>query len=69
VTWGLLALGLEDPSAALLAAILLCGWYAGPGPTVVAVVLSAIAWTFFVEHPVASFAMGGPLAPHSPSSR
>jgi PAS domain S-box-containing protein len=64
VTWGLRALGLEDPSAAFLAAILLCAWYAGPGPTVLAVVLSAVAWTFFVVHPVSSFSMGGPLAPH-----
>jgi PAS domain-containing protein len=64
LTWGLRVLGLEDPSAAFLAAILLSAWYAGPGPTVLAVVLSAVAWTFFVEHPVSSFSMGGPLAPH-----
>ena len=30
----------------------------------VAVVLSAIAWTFFVEHPVYSFTIRGPLPPH-----
>jgi PAS domain S-box-containing protein len=44
--------GLANRSAAFLAAILLTGWYAGTGPTVVALVLSTFAFDFFFLPPV-----------------
>ena len=44
--------GLTSRSAAFLAAILLTGWYAGPGPLVVAMVLSTFAFDFFFLDPV-----------------
>ena len=60
VTQGLEQLGLEHPPAPFLAAILLCGWYAGPGPVVLAVVLSAVAFEFFFLPPLHSLDLRRP---------
>jgi PAS domain S-box-containing protein len=53
-TWALQLLGLEHPPAPFLAAILLCGWYAGTGPAIVAVLLSTFAFDFFFLPPLYS---------------
>ncbi len=53
--------GLTNRSAAFLAAILLTGWYAGPGPVVVAMVLSTFTFDFFFLPPLYTLGLqGGP---------
>jgi len=52
VTWALQLLGLEHPPAPFLAAILLCGWYTGTGPAILAVVLSTFAFDFLFLPPL-----------------
>lgn len=54
VAWALERLGLEHPPAPFLAAILLCGWYTGTGPAILAVVLSTVAFDFLFLPPLYS---------------
>ena len=46
VTWLSQLAGMKHPHAGFLAAILLTGWAAGPGPAVVATLLSIVAYEF-----------------------
>jgi PAS domain S-box-containing protein len=62
--WVLERFGLEHPPAPFLAAILLCGWFAGTGPVVVAVVLSTLAFKFFFLSPLHTFALDPASAPY-----
>jgi PAS domain S-box-containing protein len=59
-TWALQSLGLEHPPAPFLAAILLCGWYAGTGPVILAVTLSSLAFDYFFLPPLHSVDISPP---------
>src|SRR5882724_10122864 len=56
--------GLTNRSAAFLAAILLTGWYAGPGPMVVAMVLSTFTFDFFFLPQLYTLGLQGGPAPY-----
>jgi PAS domain S-box-containing protein len=63
-TWALQRAGLEHPPAPFLAAILLCGWHAGTGPAILAVVLSTFIFQFFFLPPLHSLTFQPQSSPY-----